>query len=428
MKNEEFAAALPGQDASCREASLPDSVATDRQEEINVDERSEEPKRGSKFFILHSSFFILKNSETQAMRGLAILGIVLHNYCHFIGKIVKENEYQYLEMNNDRLWHVLTHPDALLPVHLLSYFGHYGVPVFLFLSGYGLVRKYEGSSETVASLPFLRYHYLKLLRMLIVGFSMFLVVDAVTPGRFAFEWEHVAAQLLMVINVLPEPDRIIWPGIYWFFGLMMELYLVYRLLLYRRSNWLAVGLMLVCWLLQAVCLPDGETLNRLRYNCIGGMLPFVMGILEGRGKRGEVREYSEASSSAERRADAAYRSDLLPLTSYLSPLKFFSLLILPLIVFCLCLNFQTWLWVPAIVVLATVMLVKSMPAVVLRLFVWLGSISAAMFVAHPIARKLFITVAWKQDIYDGLMLYVIGTIALSWAVKQIIDRLPKPSL
>jgi hypothetical protein len=51
-----------------------------------------------------------------------------------------------------------------------------------------------------------------------------------------------------------------------------------------------------------------------------------------------------------------------------------------------------------------------------------------MFVAHPIARKLFITVAWKQDIYDGLMLYVIVAIALSWAVKQIIERISKPTL
>jgi hypothetical protein len=51
-----------------------------------------------------------------------------------------------------------------------------------------------------------------------------------------------------------------------------------------------------------------------------------------------------------------------------------------------------------------------------------------MFVAHPIARKLTITVAWKQDIYDGLMLYVIVTIALSWAVRQIIERIPAPRL
>ena len=81
------------------------------------------------------------------MRGIAIIAIMLHNYCHFIGKIVKENEYMFQTVNNDRLWHALTHPDELLPVHLLSYFGHYGVPVFLFLSGLGLVLKYEASPQ-----------------------------------------------------------------------------------------------------------------------------------------------------------------------------------------------------------------------------------------------------------------------------------------
>ena len=224
---------------------------------------------------------LLSRAECTAMRGIAILAIVLHNYCHFIGKIVKENEYQFFTSNNDRLWHALTNPDELLPVHLLSYFGHYGVPVFLFLSGFGLVKKYE-RGDRVATLPFVRYNYLKLLRMLIVGFSLFIIVDMLTPGRFQFHWYNVVAQLAMYINVLPEPDRIIWPGIYWFFGLMIQLYIIYRLLLYRRNSWWVVGLIAICWALQAFCDPEGETLNRLRYNSIGGMLPFGLGIILAR--------------------------------------------------------------------------------------------------------------------------------------------------
>ena len=94
----------------------------------------------------------------------------------------------------------------------------------------------------------------------------------------------------------------------------------------------------------------------------------------------------------------------------------------------MCFSFHSWLWIPVVIILGTIALVKVMPEVVLKMFVWFGAISAAMFVAHPIARKLFITVAWKQNIYDGLVLYVIVTIALSWAVKQIIDRIPKPTV
>ena len=348
---------------------------------------------------------ILTRSECSAMRGIAILAIMLHNYCHFIGRIVKENEYMYQEANNHRLWQVLSNPDELLPVHLFSYFGHYGVPVFLFLSGFGLVMKYEsGSAAQNSPVRFLRYHYLKLLRMLIVGFVLFLMVDAVTPGRYAFHWDNVLAQLLMYINVLPDPDKIIWPGIYWFFGLMIELYIVYRLLLYRRRSWFVVGLIAVCWLLQVCCDPDGETLNRLRYNFIGGMLPFGAGILFAR---------------------YAPRWSFWPSSRWLWLAV--AVVAVPLTVL-MCFSFQSWFWIPLVIIVGTIALVKVSPASVLKVLEWFGAVSAAMFVAHPIARKLFITVAWRQDIYDGLMLYVVVTIALSWAVKQLIDRIPSPKL
>ena len=353
----------------------------------------------------------LTRKECSAMRGIAILAIMLHNYCHFIGRIVKENEYQYLSTNNDQLWQQLMHPDQLLPVHLLSYFGHYGVPVFLFLSGLGLVLKYESSeSQPVGHVNFIRYHYLKLLRMLIVGFVIFLMVDMVTPGRFPFHWDNVIAQLLMYINVLPEPDKNIWPGIYWFFGLMIELYIVYRVLLYRQKNIYVILLVVACWLLQAFCEPDGETLNRLRYNFIGGMLPFGLGILFAR-----IPTVGTKCSHV--------GNKVFPRWEYLV-----ALLLATALVLVMDLSFQSWLWIPVLIIIGTIALVKAMPEKILSVFVWFGSISAAMFVAHPIARKLFITIAWKQDIYDGLIVYVVVTIALSWAVKQIIDKIPSPKL
>jgi len=357
----------------------------------------------------------LARDECTAMRGIAILAIMLHNYCHFIGSIVKENEYQYFTSHNEGLWQVLTHPDALLPVHLLSYFGHYGVPVFLFLSGFGLVMKYEknlkieelksGSLQffNPSILQFLRYHYLKLLRMLIVGFTLFVIVDIMTPGRFQFHWDNVIAQLLMYINVLPTPDKIIWPGIYWFFGLMIELYIVYRLLLYRQKSWIVIALIAVCWLLQVFCDPEGETLNRLRYNFIGGMLPFGVGILAGR-YVGHLNLHLSRWT---------WGAVLLGATILIVIMGF---------------NYQSWLWIPLLIIVGTIALVKVLPQQLLALVTWFGTISAAMFVVHPIARKLFITVAWRQDIYDGLILYVIVAIALSWAVKKVIDQIPSPKL
>ena len=88
---------------------------------------------------------ILSRPACNALRGLAIIGIFLHNYCHWLGPIVKENEYQYFQHNVDWLNQVMVSMDLNLPVHLLSFFGHYGVPVFLFLSAYGLVMKYAAT-------------------------------------------------------------------------------------------------------------------------------------------------------------------------------------------------------------------------------------------------------------------------------------------
>ena len=165
--------------------------------------------------------------------------------------------------------------------------------------------------------------------------------------------------------------------------------------------------------MQVVCEPDGETLNRLRYNFIGGMLPFGLGLIVARVPSLGIKCSQPGNQIFPRWEQFAW----------------FLLAILScVLVFAMCFNFQTWFWIPIFIIIGCVAMVKAMPEWLLKVFIWFGGISAAMFVAHPIARKLFITVAWKQDIYDGLMLYVIVAIALSWAVKQIIERIPKPTL
>ena len=49
---------------------------------------------------------INNNSESivnsGAIRGLAILGIILHNYCHWLSGIVRENEYTFKSNNVSR--------------------------------------------------------------------------------------------------------------------------------------------------------------------------------------------------------------------------------------------------------------------------------------------------------------------------------------
>lgn len=335
----------------------------------------------------------LSRTECSALRGIAILGIMLHNYCHWLAMATKENEFTFNTKNISDLSRAFANADMYIPVHLLSFFGHYGVPIFLFLSGFGLVMKYERGDEPPAW-GFIRHHYAKLFGMMISGFVAFVVVDAITPGTFRYHSGNIIAQLLMYINLLPEPNRIIWPGPYWFFGLMLQLYIVYRLLIYRRHWSIIAALVAICWIAQIACEPQGDLLNRLRYNCVGGIMPFCAGILLARCKPGLVLVRLSAIHWAVIALAATGLTYLLSL------------------------SFTTWLWAPLLVIIASVAFAKLLPSGALRALGWVGGISAAIFIVHPILRKIFIPISHRGDIYDGLTLYVVTTIALAWMFKK----------
>lgn len=361
---------------------------------------------------------LLTRAECNALRGIAILGIFLHNFCHWLNPVVKENEYQYFQHNVDWFAQCAARVNELFPAHAISFFGHYGVPVFLFLSAYGLEMKYgngqgkapDGRRVVVSS--FVRYHYLKLFKMMIVGFICFTVVDAMTAGSWHYNVAQIVGQLLMINNFYDQPDRNIWPGPFWFFGLMLQLYVVYRLLLYRRHWGWTVGLMAVCTVAQLFMDPEGENLNYWRYNFMGGMLPFGLGLLFAR--------YGN-------------KVMLVNLTfgSFLM-----SWVVCSFFIVSASGSFYTWVIVPALVCYASVYFIKTvstLPLPWLRARIgyvlgWLGNVSAALFVIHPAIRKVFITVSRQGDIYTGLLLYAIASLGAAWLVMKLMRHIPNPKL
>lgn len=361
---------------------------------------------------------LLTRAECNALRGIAILGIFLHNFCHWLNPVVKENEYQYFQHNVDWFAQCAARVNELFPAHVISFFGHYGVPVFLFLSAYGLEMKYgngqgkapDGRRVVVSS--FVRYHYLKLFKMMIVGFICFTVVDAMTAGSWHYNVAQIVGQLLMINNFYDQPDRNIWPGPFWFFGLMLQLYVVYRLLLYRRHWGWTVGLMAVCTVAQLFMDPEGENLNYWRYNFMGGMLPFGLGLLFAR--------YGN-------------KVMLVNLTfgSFLM-----SWVVCSFFIVSASGSFYTWVIVPALVCYASVYFIKTvstLPLPWLRSRIgyvlgWLGNVSAALFVIHPAIRKVFITVSRQGDIYTGLLLYAIASLGAAWLVMKLMRHIPNPKL
>lgn len=372
---------------------------------------------------------LLSRAECTILRGIAIIGIFLHNFCHWLGPMVKENEYTFRISNVVRLQGVMAFPDEYLPVHLLSFFGHYGVPTFLFLSAYGLVLKYEknlsptnsfyggdvpvredgvghqASSRMREGFRFVRYQFLKLFRMMIVGYVAFLMINPITPERHHYEFIDIVGQLFMFNNLLPNPDRVIWPGPFWFFGLMLQFYAIYVFLLKGRGWKLTVLLMALCTLVQMVCDPESDALNRLHYNFIGGMLPFGLGLLMAR----------HCPSSLFARMMSWHYAVVAAVSV--------------VVIYFASLNYYSWYFVPVFVCLFCVSFVKILPSCTVTGWIeWIGSISYALFVCHPIVRKIFIQTSRHGDIYTGILLYFICSLGLAWLFHMIISKIPMPKL
>ena len=259
---------------------------------------------------------------------------------------------------------------------------------------------------------------------MIIGYLVFIGIYLLrhSDGAQVYSWDRVLAQLTMTINFFYfDPDHIIKPGPYWYFGLMLQLYILYILVIHRwRSNWLLAALAIGSVALECCFVDSPDWLNYIRYNFIGALLPFCMGIWI-------AREEEPLSNSRPPSCSPAGAPILRFFTLHSS---LFTLVISALFVLFGSLSFWTWLLVPVFVVtgaIATVKLISNSSLFTLHSSLsWFGSISAMLFVMHPIARELIISHYRRIDIYGGIFIYLLSSVALAMLLKWILQFIPNP--
>lgn len=353
----------------------------------------------------------LSRQDTSLLKGIAILMIAVHNFCHWLPMAVIENEYQY---DAQRIWKLLGYVEQLRPhvvLNFISHFGHYGVPLFLFLSGYGLVKKYERAGiELMPVGQFLFYNMKKLWWIMLPAIVLFVVGQEWLRDGFQHTGLDLLRMLTYTANLFPTGRMMMGP--WWFFSLIMQLYLLYRLVLVRwRSPWLLWGITAFTlvgqvWLYEADVhfLCEGRdiyALEYVRYNAPGHLLSFALGLSYAR------REWS-------------FHPWLMALAGVL--LTFFS-------------AFSVWLWwlSPLFAVMALLPLARLIrEGEVRRFLTWVGPISAAIFAFHPVVRQHLILPAGRAVrmgeptlVYGSLVLYIMICVALAWGYTQLMNRLKR---
>ncbi len=352
---------------------------------------------------------IVSRRDSAFLKGIAILAIVLHNFCHWIPGSVVENEYNFSVQNTLNLFDILQNGGPHIVLNLFSYFGCYGVPVFLFVSGYGVARKYEGGASPTATAPtvwrFARYNALKLWRLMFVGVLLLYIYET----AFTTGWRHGCMNIVWLfgflsnffpqanIGILPKQDLLLGP--WWYFSLTMQMYLLYRLWYWGRGKKAIVASAAVCVLLQAlavtVCNDGSQTmLHYLRYTLLACLLPFALGVWAAR--------YGIKTNAA--------------------------VYIICAIVFIASLfNVFAWIFAPPALAVLVIPL-KSISAAWLRKpSEWLGGISASLFVLHPVVR-CFINPRYGGNVYVMLAEYLAISIAAAWLLTKLLNLFPKPKL
>ena len=100
----------------------------------------------------------MTKKECSILRGVAILCIILHNFCKRIPFAVPENEYSFSLDNVLLFWNTLQ-LDTIF-IQFFSFWGHLGVPAFVLLSGYGLALKYDRIEVTIPLFSLTYYTWL----------------------------------------------------------------------------------------------------------------------------------------------------------------------------------------------------------------------------------------------------------------------------
>ena len=187
----------------------------------------------------------LNTAETAVLRGIAILVIVLHNFLHVMPQSPGENEMDFDARRGAAVVELASRTNSAATPRLLFWsFGHYGVQIFIFLSAYGLTRKFAARVPDLRRVP--RKPLRKNLPAVSVGHPFLPGVgrQVVRPGLDAAQcevlWYGKGSALLLKLTLLSSvlPEQAFRPvGPWWFVPFIFQFYAVFPLLFAAERRW-----------------------------------------------------------------------------------------------------------------------------------------------------------------------------------------------
>lgn len=344
----------------------------------------------------------MDRQTTILLRGIAITCIVVHNILVGSFGFVRCNEMTYSVMRTTEFVSSIDSPSISFLGQMFAFLGWLGVPIFVFLSGYGLEKKYGGNAIEVK--PYLKRNYLKLFLLLLPAVVFYILTFCLQR-----DWTSVTSNILSLSLLGNIWHFLIYlnPTVYWYFGLTWELYICF-LLIKRFYTSSKINKMLILWGGISIALQvfvyytfeNNVLFEWLRRNFIGWMSVFFLGIF-----------------CANTNRDVPVPSNtILQVT--------ICVLLLPVMVL-MNYHFISWLFIPFVALYAFLIFARVLTKTRFfnAFFMWIGTYSAAIFVMQTIARGISRRLFENVSIILMMLVYLFLTVILAIAYKKVYERL-----
>ncbi len=228
------------------------------------------------------SLYNLNKDQVNIMKAIAIILIVLHNFFNHITDI-GVNEMFFDSDRVYRLWDkLIEYPNIWnTTLELISYYSWPAVLLFIFISGYGLAKRYLGK-EKFDTKSYYIHHTTKLLALYIFAHIIYFILVSRTIDIEEFG-EFIIQTIFLPFKNYNEELMFKYSGPFWYFCLVAQLYLIFPLILFGIKKYGENFLLILfpfSYLLIYIMTPLAEKVEYPIYGNIFGHLPeFTLGIL-----------------------------------------------------------------------------------------------------------------------------------------------------
>lgn len=344
--------------------------------------------------------------DTSILKGFAIICICLHNFFHHLAPSPGENEFYFSLNHINNFFSQISETPAEFINLIFSYLGHYGVQIFIFISGYGLALSMAKRKK-----PWINFvvdRLMKLYPLLLTALIFYILCTIVMYDRFPWSahYEEMKYKLFFIHTLIPKQGTSV-NGPWWFFALILQLYILFPALFqfikkYKIKAFLTLCLLSYIWIFISQYQFKDVYEVYLLQNFPGHLPEFCLGILLALNNNTKINN-----------------------------IMFF----VAIAIFCLG-NFYkiffpfTFLAVTIIFIFAY-QFFKNIPVrknITKRFLIHFGEISMTLFAVHGFLRTPFITLA-KQSLNSpwghiyAALLFFVTIYFLSFAAARLYDLL-----